>query len=110
MPLASKDDGKVLMDDDRSYSRLRAGAGCCARCIACSRHNLTMTGAQPIGCDRTRPVSSPQAGGKVGLVRGVVKRLDPIHDQLLIHAFGGGDIRIAFDARTQLLPENTARV
>jgi len=40
-------------------------------------------------------------------VRGVVKRLDPIHDQLVIHAFGGCDIRIAFDARTQLLPEDT---
>jgi hypothetical protein len=43
----------------------------------------------------------------VGLVRGVVKRLDPIRDQLLIHAFGGGDLRIAFDGRTQLFSENT---
>jgi hypothetical protein len=50
--------------------------------------------------------SAPTPGGKVGLVRGVLKRLDPIHDQLLIHVFGGGDIRIAFDARTQLLPDN----
>jgi outer membrane protein assembly factor BamB len=47
--------------------------------------------------------------GKVGLVRGVLKRLDPIHDQLLIHSFGGGDVRIAFDPRTQLLAENTSR-
>jgi Domain of unknown function (DUF5666) len=45
-------------------------------------------------------------GSKVSLVRGVLKRLDPIHDQLVIHAFGGGDVRIAFDPRTQLLPEN----
>jgi hypothetical protein len=44
--------------------------------------------------------------GKVGLVRGVVKRLDPIHDQLVIHAFGGGDVRIAFDGETKLLSEN----
>lgn len=50
--------------------------------------------------------SEPIAGRKVGLVRGVVKRLDPIHDQLLIHAFGGGDLRIAFDGRTQLVSEN----
>ena len=40
-------------------------------------------------------------------MRGVLKRLDPIHDQLLIHAFGGGDIRIAFDPRTQFFRENT---
>lgn len=51
--------------------------------------------------------SEPIPGRKVGLVRGVVKRLDPIHDQLLIHAFGGGDLRIAFDGRTQLVSENT---
>jgi hypothetical protein len=52
------------------------------------------------------PSSARTLGGKVGLVRGVLKRLDPIHDQLLIHAFGGGDIRIAFDARTQVLPDS----
>jgi hypothetical protein len=40
-------------------------------------------------------------------VRGVLKRLDPVHDQMWIHVFGGGVIRIAFDPRTQLLPENT---
>lgn len=51
--------------------------------------------------------SEPIPGRKVGLVRGIVKRLDPIHDQLLIHAFGGGDLRIAFDGRTQLVSENT---
>jgi hypothetical protein len=44
--------------------------------------------------------------GKVGLVRGVVKRLDPIHDQLIIRAFGGGDVRITFDGETQLLSQN----
>jgi hypothetical protein len=51
--------------------------------------------------------SESKPHGKVGLVRGVLKRADPIHDQLLIHAFGGGDVRIAFDPRTQFLPENT---
>ena len=64
------------------------------------------TGAQPSAAIAHDLSSAPTLGGKVGLVRGVLKRLDPIHDQLLIHAFGGGDIRIAFDARTQLLPEN----
>jgi hypothetical protein len=51
------------------------------------------------------PPGGPRA--KVGLVRGVLKRLDPIHDQLLIHSFGGKDIRIAFDGRTQVFPENS---
>jgi Domain of unknown function (DUF5666) len=50
---------------------------------------------------------APKPGGNVGLMRGVVKRVDPIHDQLLIHIFGGHDIRIAFDPRTQFFPEKT---
>src|SRR5258708_12038916 len=41
--------------------------------------------------------------GKTSLVRGVLKRLDPVHDQLLIHAFGGGDGRVALAPRTQML-------
>jgi hypothetical protein len=44
--------------------------------------------------------------GKVGLVRGVLKRVDPIYDQLVVHTFGDGDIRIAFDGQTKLLAEN----
>jgi hypothetical protein len=49
----------------------------------------------------------PRLSSKVSLVRGVLKRLDTIHDQLLVHAFGGRDIRIAFDPRTEFLAENT---
>lgn len=56
-----------------------------------------------LAVDNPRPELT---SGKVGLVRGVLKRLDPIHDQLLIRAFGGGEVRIAFDPRTQLLAEN----
>lgn len=52
--------------------------------------------------------SARRADSKVDLVRGVLKRLDPIHDELLIHAFGGGDVRIAFDPRTQLLSDHTS--
>jgi hypothetical protein len=44
--------------------------------------------------------------GKTSLVRGVLKRLDPVHDQLLIRAFGGGDVRVAFDPRTQMVAGN----
>jgi hypothetical protein len=50
--------------------------------------------------------SPGKPGAKVGLVRGVVKRMDPIHDQFVIRAFGGRDIQIAFDPRTKLLPED----
>jgi hypothetical protein len=63
-------------------------------------------GSQPRPASTDSPTSERMAGGKVGLVRGALKRMDPIHDQLLIHAFGGGDVRIAFDARTQLLSDS----
>ena len=58
--------------------------------------------------DQDVRLSPPELpGGKVGLVRGVVKRTDPIHDQFVITAFGGRDVRIDFDTRTRLLPENS---
>jgi hypothetical protein len=44
--------------------------------------------------------------GKVSLVRGVLKQIDPIHDQLIVRTFGGGDVRIGFDGRTKLSPES----
>jgi hypothetical protein len=44
--------------------------------------------------------------GKVGLVRGVLKRVDPIYDQIVIHTFGDGDIRVAFDGQTKLVTDN----
>jgi hypothetical protein len=60
--------------------------------------------ADPQSSAVTSATASEPLGGKVSLVRGVLKRLDPVHDQLLIHPFGGRDIRIAFDARTQVFP------
>ncbi len=55
------------------------------------------------GTDHLYPSELP--GGKISLVRGTVKKLDPVHDQILLHAFGGGDLKIAFDPRTKILPE-----
>jgi hypothetical protein len=45
--------------------------------------------------------------GKTSLIRGVLTRMDPIHDQLIVRAFGGSDVRIAFDTRTELAHEDT---
>jgi hypothetical protein len=53
-------------------------------------------------------ISSPrELHGKVALVRGVLQRVDTIRDQLVVRTFGGGDIRINFDGRTQLPPGST---
>lgn len=41
--------------------------------------------------------------GKVSLVRGVLKRVDPIHDQFVVRPFGGGEIKVGFDGQTKFL-------
>jgi hypothetical protein len=52
--------------------------------------------------------SSNRLTGKVSLVRGVLKKVDPIHDQLWVHTFGGGDVRIGFDGRTRFSSDSTS--
>ena len=48
---------------------------------------------------------APKLDGKVTLVRGVLKRVDPIHDQFVLQAFGGRDIKIGFDGQTKLVSD-----
>ena len=55
------------------------------------------------GPDSPRPIPR-KAEEKMGLVRGVLKHLDPVHDQMVVRAFGGRDVKIDFDPRTQLMP------
>jgi hypothetical protein len=78
--------------------------------VSCAHAQVAEPGVRDAGQQQTTVVddssSERRPAGKVTLVRGVLKRLDPIHDQLLIHSFGGGDVRIAFDPRTQFLSEN----
>src|SRR4051812_38306509 len=64
--------------------------------ITLDQRELPADGLTPDGVPR----------GKTSLVRGVLKRMDPVHDQLLIHAFGGGEVRVAFDPRTKMLAGN----
>lgn len=74
----------------------------------------TQPNAAPPGAIAQDPSSASSvtvprgAEKKVSLVRGVLKQVDPIHDQLLVRTFGGGELRINFDGRTQLLAENKA--
>jgi hypothetical protein len=56
------------------------------------------------GVDELSPPHKP--GEKVGIVRGVLKRFDPIYDQLIIQTFGGRDLHISFDGQTKLLANN----
>lgn len=49
----------------------------------------------------------PEKGDKIGLVRGVLKKIDPIFDQFVIQTFGGPELRIKFDGRTELIAPTT---
>jgi hypothetical protein len=70
---------------------------CMAVLIAACAH--AQSGVTATSNDDLFPPHRPSR--KVGLVRGVVKQLDPIYDQLTIHTFGGGDIRVDFGPQTK---------
>ncbi|MGA7291984.1 MAG: hypothetical protein WBW53_08140 [Terriglobales bacterium] len=72
----------------------------------CAQAQVAVPAASDTGPKPASAVAEGRHAGKVGLVRGVVKQVDPIHDQLLIHVFGGHNVRIGFDPRTQLFLEN----
>src|SRR5579864_8569006 len=64
---------------------------------------LSDANGRKTGADAGILFHEPKPGGRVTLVRGVLVRLDPIHDQLQIRAFGGSDVRIGFDEQTRVL-------
>lgn len=71
--------------------------------------------AQNNGTSSTKPAvrtddlfPAPKLDGKVTLVRGVLKRVDPIHDQFVIQAFGGKEVKIGFDGQTKLADKSVA--
>lgn len=80
-------------------------AGCASAQVA-APPTSSDAGPQKAAPSPANPPSARKPEEKIGLVRGVLKRVDPIHDELLVHAFGGRDIRISFDPQTQLLPAN----
>jgi hypothetical protein len=45
----------------------------------------------------------PLPRGGVSLIGGTVARMDPIHDRMVVRAFGGRDVTIDFDVRTAVL-------
>jgi hypothetical protein len=77
-----------------------------AQSIAPATSGSSANPKSPSAADDLAPAHKSE--GKVSLARGVLKQLDPIHDELIIQPFGGGQIRIRFDMATKLLPQNTA--
>lgn len=84
------------------------GVGCAqAQSTAPTTSNATAGSRSVPANDDVAPVHKTE--GKVSLTRGVLKRMDPVYDQLVIQPFGGGrEIRIRFDTETRVLPGNTA--
>ncbi len=70
----------------------------------------TPDASQPTSTLSTDDIAAAgKSRGKVGLVRGTLKRFDPVHDRLVIRAFGGGEVKVAFGPRTQFLAFENAR-
>jgi uncharacterized protein DUF5666 len=49
------------------------------------------------------PDIPPLPKSSASLLGGTVRRVDPIHDRILLRAFGGGDFTIDFDSRTRVM-------
>lgn len=45
----------------------------------------------------------PLPRSEVSLIGGTVMRMDPIRDRIVVHVFGGKDLTLDFDVRTQML-------
>ncbi len=65
--------------------------------------------AQPPASRSDDLFPAPKLDGKVSLVRGVLKRTDPVFDQLIIHNFGGGDIRVGYGVQTSFSSAGAVR-
>jgi hypothetical protein len=46
------------------------------------------------------PTLPPAPQGKITLLGGIIERIDPVRDELILRTFGGGRIKVLFDERT----------
>src|ERR1700746_2003362 len=74
-----------------------------------SEPNATFTGsaneqraAQAETALRAMPTLPPPPAGKSTEIGGTLLKVDLVRDQLTLHVFGGGTMKIFFDARTQV--------
>jgi hypothetical protein len=56
----------------------------------------------PGGAMKAMPDLLPQPKGKATLIGGTVLKIDRVRDQMTLNLFGGGKMRILFDARTHV--------
>jgi hypothetical protein len=49
------------------------------------------------------PDVPPLPKGPASLIGGTVRRMDPIHDRMVVRAFGGRDVTVDFDVRTRVV-------
>jgi hypothetical protein len=61
-----------------------------------------VTASNPVGSMKGLPDLLPQPKGKATLIGGTVLKIDRVRDQMTLNLFGGGKMRILFDARTHV--------
>lgn len=49
----------------------------------------------------------PLPKGPISLIGGILSKIDPIHDRVIVHVFGGKDMPVVFDGRTKVIREDT---
>lgn len=86
---------------------LLAGCACAQSSVPDATKNVDMP-RSPASNDDLFPQRRPK--GEVGMVRGVLERMDPIYDQLVIRPFGGRDMRVGFNPQTNFFPQGANRL
>ncbi len=77
-----------------------AAASCSAQATPDSPLHIEV---QPSSPEPDRALDLPSLPkGEISLIGGTVARMDPIHDRMVIRAFGGRDIAVDFDVRTAI--------
>jgi len=78
-------------------------------CIPPAASQITMapatTGIEVVNSKRSDlpDVAPLPAAAPASLIGGTVRKVDPIHDRIVLRAFGGGDFTIDFDVRTRVM-------
>src|ERR1700746_1477250 len=96
------------------WSRFLLTAVVSGAALASSSAQITLLSPATVPDHRGRPVEAtgypdfpPLPRTEVSLIGGVVTKVDPVRDRLVVHAFGGRDLTIAYDVRTNFVNGTT---
>jgi hypothetical protein len=96
----------IPASEARMYLKLCASIAIVVACVprASAQIGPSTAGIEVAPSNHTEfPDGPPLPRTPASLLGGTVRRVDPIHDRMVLRAFGGGDFTIDFDVRTRVM-------